>query len=211
MRTWVVMGLLVTVIVISFLFYGDYFTSMFDQKNAVSFFEEYGKWAWMIAIGLLIADLFLPLPGTIIMSSLGLIYGPWIGGLLAVAGNFLSGMVAYYLCKSIGDKGARWILGSKDYQKGHELFDQKGGWIVALSRWLPILPEAVACMAGLNRMRTDKFVFALFCGSLPLGFIFAYIGHYGIEDPMVAVLASAILPAIFWLIAQYWLRRAVDG
>ena len=210
MRNWIVMGVLIAFIIISFLIFGEKLTSFFEEGKAVQFLEQYGQWAWLIAIILLMADLILPLPGTIIMSALGLIYGPVIGGILATFGNFLAGVFAYTLCRSIGDKAVLWLLGEKDLNNGHKIFEQRGGWIVALSRWLPILPEAISCMAGLNRMHFSKFVIALTCGSLPLGFAFAYICYYGIEEPLIAIMASAVLPFIFWIIAQYWIRKVAN-
>lgn len=206
MRNGLIFLVIVILIVISFLVWGDHFTAMFSEENAIANLSKYGTWAWFIGMVLLVADLFLPLPATIIMSALGYIYGPLIGGVIAVTGNSLSGLVAYFLCRSIGKNGALWILGQKDYDRGHHLFSTKGGWIVALSRWLPILPEAIACMAGLNRMNFRRFAISLFCGSLPLGFIFAWIGYAGVEHPYLAIAVSALLPLVLWIVAQHFMR-----
>jgi len=209
MRNWIVFGVLVVLIIISFVVFGDRLTRFFEDGKAIDYLKEYGQYAWAIAILLLVMDLFLPLPGTIIMSALGFIYGPVIGGLLASLGSLTSGVVAYGLCRSVGEKNAIKILGNQDYEKGHKLFNQKGGWIVAISRWLPILPEAIACIAGLNRMNFKKFIIALFCGSIPLGFVFAYVGYYGITHPAMAIILSAVLPALLWTIAQYYIRKPI--
>ncbi len=207
MRRWSVVLFLVLLIVVSFLIWGDWFSAIFSEENAVAELSEYGRLAWLIGIVLLIGDLFLPLPATIIMSALGYIYGPLLGGVLATSGNFLSGMLAYGLCRALGRKGASWILGAEGLTKGEVQFANRGGWIVAISRWLPIVPEVVACMAGLHQMKANKFMVALLCGSLPLGFVFAYVGHTGHAAPYAALVASAVLPAVLWLAAQYMLRR----
>ena len=73
-----------------------------------------------------------------------------------------------------------------------------GGWVVALSRWLPVFPEVVACMAGLTRMPTRLFYLALACGSIPLGFTYAIIGNSGITHPALAIGLSAGLPPLIW-------------
>lgn len=207
MRNWFVFLFLAFLIVISFLLWGDSFTAFFEEGRAVKILEEYGSISWLVGILILIGDLFLPLPATLIMSALGYLYGPVIGGLLSVIGNFLSGVVAYGICISLGERGALFILGQKDFDKGRTVFNARGGWIVALSRWLPIVPEVVACMAGLNRMDAGRFSIALLCGSLPLGFVFAWIGHSAKADPEIAIALSALLPAILWMGAQYLLRR----
>lgn len=209
MRNWWVVLFLAILIIASFLIWGEWFANIFTEEGVNHVLNNYGQWAWLFGIGLLIGDLFLPLPATILMSGLGFIYGPILGGLLATLGNFLSGLLAYGICRSLGREGAVRILGEKDLAKGEKVFNTNGGWIVAISRWLPIIPEIVSCMAGLNQMRFRFFAVALLCGSLPLGFTFAYIGYYGVTHPAMAVVISAGLPFILWLIAQYFLRLAI--
>ena len=43
---------------------------------------------------------------------------------------------------------------------------------------------------------------ALACGSLPLGFAFAAVGHAGTEHPALALAASALAPPALWLAVQ---------
>ena len=77
------------------------------------------------------------------------LYGPWLGGLAGAAGSFCSGFLAYALCRRYGQKAVDALLSKDEQTRGHQLFHDYGGWILALSRWLPLLPEVVACMAGL--------------------------------------------------------------
>jgi len=141
-------------------------------------------------------------PSTIVMSALGLTYGWFIGGCYATLGSFLSGLVAYGLCRIIGRPAALWIAGSEALAKGEALFISHGGWMVALSRWMPVLPEAVACMAGLVKMELRRFILSLACGSLPVGFAFAGIGALGQQSPGWAITLSALLPILLWLAAS---------
>ncbi len=145
-----------------------------------------GHWGWVVGIGLLVADIALPIPSTVVMSALGWMYGWWWGGLAAGAGSFLSGVIAYALCRWLGRPAARWIAGEDGLRRGEELFQKRGGWLVALSRWMPVLPEAVACLAGLVRMPWRPF------------------GH---SSPAWALLLSALLPIALWLLARRILRR----
>ena len=207
MRNWLIVFFFAVMILASFLAWGDLFEEMFSESGATERLENYGKWAWLAGIILLMADLFLPLPGTVIMSALGYLYGPLYGGIIATLGNILSGLFAFGLCRLLGRRGAEWLLGKKDLEKGEKTFNKNGGWIVAISRWLPIVPEIVACMAGLNQMNFRKFTIALFCGSLPLGFTFAYIGFSGKTDPLLALIISALLPVVLWIMAQNVMRK----
>ena len=71
----------------------------------------------------------------------------------------------------------------------------------------PILPEAIACLAGLNRMPFRTYFFALLCGGVPTSFVFAAIGALGQTEPVWALALSVIMPAVLWLLARRWLRR----
>lgn len=202
--------LLAAVVLLIFFLWGDSFSFIFSQPKAVAYLGSYEKWAWAVAFLLLVGDILLPLPGTIIMAALGYIYGPLVGGMLSVLGSFLSGAVGYWLCRMIGERAARRILGDKDYQRGKAMSDKVGGLIVALSRWLPVFPEVVSCMAGLTRMRPIVFHLALLCGSLPLGFVYAYIGFSGIDKPALAMILSAGVPPVIWLTIR-WIFRSKLG
>ena len=82
-----------------------------------------------------------------------------------------------------------------------------GGWLVVLSRWLPLFPEEVACTAGLAKMPLPLVGLALVCGSLPLGLVFALIGSLGVSSPLSALALSVVLPPLLWLGARRLLVR----
>jgi len=189
---------LAAIVLVTFFIWGDRFTDIFSQTGTVNWLARYGSWAWAVAIVLLMADLLLPLPATIIIAAVGYIYGPIAGGLISVAGSFMAGSLGYWLCRTLGEKTAIALLGRKDYQRGRKMSGKVGGWVVAISRWLPVFPEVVSCMAGLTRMPAGYFHTALLCGSLPFGFIYAYVGYTGVEDPLLAIVLSAGLPPIIW-------------
>lgn len=210
---WIFLGLAL-LLLIPFFIWGNSMAQTFSQEGAVTWLEQYGAWAWAAGMGLLMCDLLLPIPGTAVMAALGLVYGPIQGGLIGGGGSFLSGSVAYGLCRALGRNAAVRILGEKDLAKGEKLFSKVGGWLVVFSRWLPLFPEVIACMAGLTRMPARSFHLAMACGSFPLGFVFAYIGHAGADHPTLAIVLSATLPPILWLSVQPFFRakaQSVDG
>jgi len=101
-----------------------------------------------------------------------------------------------------GEKFARRWLGDLDFEKGKLLFARRGGWVVVLSRALPILPEVISCTAGLVRMPFKRFVMALVCGSVPMAFLFAAVGMAGHEAPAWALAFSLLVPAVLWWAAS---------
>jgi len=198
--------ILAVAVLIPFVLWGGRFEAWFTGDAAVAWLRGLGAWGWVGGVGLLMADLFLPVPGTAVMSALGFIYGPWTGGAVSAIGSFLSGSLAYGLTRWIHPRWAAKLAGQAELKKYHDLFARRGAWIVALSRWLPVLPEVVACLAGLSRMPARVFFIALACGSVPLGFAFAAIGAAGERNPALALTLSALVPAGLMLAARRWVR-----
>ena len=204
---WVICGLLVLGCVVPFLLWGEQFEGTFSLEGARNWMGRFGPGAGLAGVGLLVADILLPIPSTVVMSALGLTYGVWLGGLYAATGATLAGLVAYGLSRMLGRPIARRLAGEEGLRAGEELFLRGGAWLVAGSRCLPILPEAVACLAGLHRMPFRTYAFALACGSLPTGFLFAAIGALGQAEPAWALALSVFAPLGLWLAARQWLAR----
>lgn len=191
---------LLALVILPFLIWGEKFDQALSLEGARAWMSGHGSWAWLAGMLLITSDIVLPIPATVVMAALGLIYGWWLGGLIAAAGSLLAGVVAYAACRWFGHGAALWIAGEEGLRKGEAIFARGGGWIVALSRWTPVLPEAVACLAGIVRMPWRAFIIALVCGTLPLGFAFASIGHLGQTRPGIAMALSALVPAVLWLV-----------
>lgn len=207
---WIFLVLAVLVLV-PFAIWGGDLERSFSAEGAVEWLRNFGAWGWLAGIGLLMTDLVLPIPSTVVMSALGFVYGPLWGGVFAATGSWLAGMFAYGLCRLLGPRVAQRLVGAKDLARGQVLFSRIGGWLVAGSRWLPVLQETIACMAGLTRMPFVAFTVALACGCVPMGFAFAAIGHAGVENPGLAVALSAALPLVLWLISKrLWGRAGAD-
>jgi uncharacterized membrane protein YdjX (TVP38/TMEM64 family) len=202
---WIFVALALAVL-IPFLIWGEGLERSFGRDGIAAWLAAYGQWAWAVGMLLLAADLLLPIPATAVMAALGFIYGPLWGGLIGTAGGVLGGSLGYGLCRAFGRPLALRLLGPRDLAQGERLFATAGGWLVVLSRWLPVFPEVIACMAGLSRMPALTFLMALLCGSAPLGFAFAAIGHAGVEHPVLAIALSALAPPLLWLVVQHHVR-----
>ncbi|HMB48520.1 MAG TPA: VTT domain-containing protein [Afifellaceae bacterium] len=197
----------VVLVALPFFLWGERIEALFTGDGAVDQLSRYGSFAWAIAIVLLLSDLALPVPTTAVMSALGIIYGPWLGGAVAATGSVISGLAGYGLCRAFGRPLALWLSGAGALQDGERLFAGAGGWIILLSRWLPVLSEVMACMAGLARMPFALFLGALVCGSVPMGFVFAAIGHIGEDRPVMTLVVATVLPIVLWLAVRPLLRR----
>lgn len=198
---WISIGL-VAALFMPFLLWGDSIETVFTLDGTLVWLRGFGAAAAVAAVMLLISDLVLPIPATVVMAALGAMYGPVVGGAISASGAFLSGGAAYLICFLLGRPAVDYLVDDADFARGEALFDRWGGWMVALSRWLPIFPEAIACLAGLTRMPLRTFLVALACGVVPLGFTFALVGHLGVDRPGITLGVSALAPALLWLVVR---------
>lgn len=194
MRLLFLIVIIALALAIPALLIGDRYEAMLDGARALDFIRAQGPWAGAVGVGLIIADLLVPVPAPAIMAALGLIYGPWLGGAIASAGSFSAAMLGYGLCRMIGPRAAAWIAGEQEIARLTGFFGRFGLWAIALSRWLPAIPEVLACLAGLTRMAFWRFAAGNLIGSLAVGFAYAYFGARGEANPGAALAAAAILP-----------------
>lgn len=193
-------------VALPFAIWGDEVEDVLSVDGAVQWMRGTG-WAGLAGVGLIVSDIAIPIPSSAVMAGLGILYGPLIGGLLAATGSILAGSLGYWLCRALGPRSAERLAGKHGIRKAQDLFDRWGLPIVALSRWLPVLPETVAFLAGLIRMPFPKFLGALACGSVPLGFVFATAGHLGREAPILIIILCAFAPLALLLAWQLWAAR----
>ncbi|MBY0589564.1 VTT domain-containing protein [bacterium] len=186
--------------------FGDAIDEHFGGAKGVERLSAYGAGAWVFAIGLIIGDLVLPVPTPAVMAALGLLYGPILGGFIGGIGSILAGLVAYGGCRLLGPRVAAVLAGEENLPKLSRFFDRSGSAAIAFSRWLPILPEGLTCLAGLARMPIVPFLTSLSLGSFAMGFAFAYLGSAYNEHPTTGILISAIIPLALWPVIHRWLR-----
>jgi uncharacterized membrane protein YdjX (TVP38/TMEM64 family) len=169
-----------------------------------SWLDAFGSWVWLVGAGLIVADIVLPIPTTLVITVMGQKYGPMLGGLIGVLGSCSAGVIAYSLTRMLGPRFARWLL-ADELASAEKFFAEKGAFAVACSRWLPLLPEAISCMAGLARMPFGKYCLALLSGAVPMCFAYAALASTS-DNEMVPLLISILLPIPIWWLAARLLR-----
>lgn len=206
-RLLLIVFALIAISIVPFLIWGGQIEEDLSRLGAAGWMQSFGGWAWAVGIGLIASDIALPVPSTAVMGALGIIYGPWLGGAISALGSVVAGLLGYGVCRMIGPRTAERLAGIEGFAQARVLFDRWGGWLVAGSRWLPILPETVSFLAGLTGMRFLRYFGALVCGAVPLGFAFATAGHLGADNAIVTLLICAVAPLGLWLAVRQFLNR----
>jgi uncharacterized membrane protein YdjX (TVP38/TMEM64 family) len=178
-----------------------------EANAAVLTLREYENWAWAIGIVLIWADVVLPVPQTVVIVALGIVYGTLFGGLLGSLGLITGGLLGYALTRTAARRIVQRFMRARSLQKMESLFDQRGAWAIVLTRSFPYsVAEIMVFLAGLAGMPIGKFIAALTIGSVPTAFVFAAMGAGWADQPILALVVSYVLPILLLPIALYLMR-----
>ena len=198
LKIFFIILILAGLFVIGFEIWGGHFEQIFSQQACGVWFDQMKPWAWAVAIGLLLSDLLLPIPATGVMAALGSVYGVWLGTLVAAVGSTAAGILGYGLARLAGKSAARFLASEVELIRFQALFESWGGAAIIVSRWLPILPEVMSILAGLAKMSFHRFLTALLLGTLPVCFLYAYLGHISREMPGYGMAIAIVAPLVLW-------------
>lgn len=149
----------------------------------------------------LFIDLFIAVPTLSIIILSGYFLGFYYGFIFSLFGVSLAGILGYIISYKFGDKFLNFLI--KDKEEKEQMiysFNKHGIVMIFLSRAMPILPEASACLAGLTKMSFKKFAFAWYISSVPYILIATYAGSISsIDNPKAAIFTAIGLSLFFWL------------
>nr|WP_319494725.1 VTT domain-containing protein [uncultured Desulfobacter sp.] len=171
---------------------------LLSQEKCIAWFSRTKSFAWVMGIVLLISDILLPVPATGIMAALGSVYGPWVGGVASFIGSVGAGLVGYGIAKFFGQKASARIASQEEIERFKLFFDRWGAYAIILSRIMPVIPEVITMLAGLSRMNFRRFLLALIGGSLPVSFLFSWMGSYSGLAPGIGIFLAVLIPALLW-------------
>jgi uncharacterized membrane protein YdjX (TVP38/TMEM64 family) len=151
----------------------------------------------LAVVALLVADLALPIPSSLVMTLAGRFLGTGAGFACNLSGSLGASFLGYFLCRRFGRGAFARLFGSEDTRQAEALFSSFGPWAIALSRPVPMLTEIVSCLAGLTAMEVRSFVGLSVLGTAPISLAYAWLGHeakepLGLQWPLVI---AFLLPA----------------
>lgn len=163
-----------------------------------------GGWvAAAIGFSLLVGDVVLPVPSSLVMIAHGALFGVLWGTVLSLVGSVGAAALGFGLGRSGGRLLAR-VAGEDERRRADELLDRWGQLAVVASRPVPILAETVAVMAGTSALSWSRFLLASVAGSGPAAVLYAVTGATAARlDNTLLVFALVLLIAgVFWLVGR---------
>jgi membrane-associated protein len=168
--------------------------------EAVAWLRSFERWAWAVAMAVIIGDFLLPLPSTPALVCLGIVYGPWLGGLLGGVATTSAGLLAFGTTRALGRRGALYLVGEADLARAQRFYDRWGVYAVALGRALGGPLEWLVLIAGISGMPFARASAALLVGGFSAAFVTASLGDLAVDRPGLAI-ALVLILALFlaWL------------
>lgn len=156
-----------------------------------------------IGVALLVADVVVPVPSSLVMVAHGALFGVVGGALLSLAGAAGAAMVGFVLGRR-GSGVLASVVPARERRRADELIQRWGLVAVIASRPVPVLAEAVAILAGASTMRAGTMAFAATVGALPGAVLYAAAGALAVGFASGAVVFGVVmvLAGLAWLLGR---------
>ena len=173
-------------------------------NNPGPWLEQGGWWTAIIGISLLIADVLLPTPASLIMIAHGAAFGVLAGTLISMIGGLGATWAGFYLGRRGGPLMNR-LIPDYEQKQADAMLARWGIVAVIVTRPIPILAETTAIMAGASpSMALGKVTAGSIAGLIPATLLYALTGATAATlDNAYLIFGLVILVAgIFTLIGR---------
>jgi uncharacterized membrane protein YdjX (TVP38/TMEM64 family) len=166
------------------------------------YFQEAGFFAPVAYVIFVITEVIVaPIPGLMLYAPGGLIFGPWLGGFLAIIGNTIGAGISCALMRSAGTGWLEKISTNKSMAKLQEQLNRRGFWMILLLRLNPLTStDLLSYAAGLTRIPTWHVMFATGLGMAPLCFAQSWLSD-GIFNQWPGLIWPLMIAGLLYLAA----------
>lgn len=166
--------------------------------------DSAGVWFPILFFGLYVGLTQFPIPRTVFTLSSGVLFGPWLGVILAIAATTVSGALSLTLVRFLGRDWFRQHLRNRHLLSLDHRLEQRG-WLAVLSlRMIAGVPFSVLNYAcALSSIQFWPFVIATAVGSAPNTIAVALLGDAlidGFDYRLVAITAALMVLGISGLV-----------
>ncbi len=210
LRATVTFLVALSVPVVPFLVFGDWFE--FAAQDWLHAKSESLRTASGI-VGLLASDILLPIPSSIVCTYAGETFGMAMGTVVSWTGLTLGTIIGYGLSSWLGAPFVAKFGQEESLRQAEMLHGSSAGWLLALTRALPVLAEAAVLVCGMHRMGWQRMLVATMPANLGLAFAYAALGEQAESQgwlPIAFALAAALPLLLTWLIRNR-LQAHADG
>lgn len=170
--------------------------------------DQGGIAAAALGVGLLLVDVFIPVPSSIVMTAQGALFGFLGGTILGMIGSVGATLVGF----AVGRRGSglinRYVTAGEQSRTG-SILERYGPLAIVVTRPLPILAETTAIMAGATRTTWRQVTTGALVGCLPAAAVYSAAGSYAsnVATGLLVFPLVILLAALFWIVGWVLERR----
>lgn len=204
-RAWAILLAFLT------LFLGAYLTRwppslwklLTDRVYLQDVVASWGAWGPLLTISLHILQVLLaPIPGQLIDTVNGYLFGPWLGTLYSLTGIAIGSGLALLIARRWGRKLVTQLIPPAPMERIDRLASQRGPLFFFLLFLLPFVPDDIVCfVAGLSPIPLGWLWFLATVGRLPGLLAANLIGAFVHLSPWQWIVIGAL---IFALAGLFW-------
>jgi uncharacterized membrane protein YdjX (TVP38/TMEM64 family) len=166
--------------------------------------EHGGIAAACVGVGLLVADVLLPVPSSLVMVAHGALFGVWVGTLLSLVGSVGAALFGFAIGRRGGGLLER-LVTREERERADRLLQRWGALAVIVTRPVPLLAETVAIMAGTSSMGWGRLTLAAVAGSLPPALLYAVTGAAvaNFQSTTLVFFCVLFVAGLFWVVGRW--------
>jgi uncharacterized membrane protein YdjX (TVP38/TMEM64 family) len=162
------------------------------------------KWlAAVVGSSLLVLDIVLPVPASIVMGVNGQLFGVALGTVVSLFGTMAAATIGFLIGRNGGallDK----VLKPEERSQGDRILKKWGPLAIIVLRPVPMLAETITILAGTSGMSWSTFLVSALLGSVPMCYLFAVAGEQA--SVMWMFVAVIGLAGVFWILGKVLMR-----
>jgi uncharacterized membrane protein YdjX (TVP38/TMEM64 family) len=165
--------------------------------------QRRGVLAATVGVGLLVADVLLPVPSIPVMVAHGALFGIAGGTLLSLLGSGGAALLGF----GIGRRGGRileQLVTPEERERADDLLRRWGMLAIIVTRPVPLLAETVAIVAGTSSLGWGRTTLAALAGSLPPALLYAITGAVAVNlhNTTLVFVAVILIAGFFWAVGR---------
>jgi uncharacterized membrane protein YdjX (TVP38/TMEM64 family) len=162
-----------------------------------------GALAAILGVGLLIADVLLPVPSSLVMVAHGALFGVFGGTLLSLTGSLGASLFGFWIGRRGGKLLGR-LVPTEERERADDMLKRWGTLAIIVTRPVPLLAETIAIMAGTSSMGWGSVALAALMGSLPPALLYALTGASVAKFQNTALVFVCVLlvAGFFWMFGR---------
>ncbi len=166
-------------------------TLLVDPQDVIA---PTGLAAW-VGVGLLVVDIVLPVPSSVVMLAHGALFGIVPGAALSLLGRTGNAAVGFLLARGAGGFLSRRTVrrSSSDDGRGAELVRRWGLAAVVVTRPIPVLAESTLVAAAAMGLSPGRVIGAAVVGGLPEAVLYAVAGDVAASYANGAIVFVAVI------------------